>query len=87
MRHLNKKGDFHRVHPLRQSGLDVPDDIGARLVLLGIDHLYGKDAANPAITATKAIVENRGNTPLIIRNTLLIIRNTLVFLAVDHTRL
>jgi hypothetical protein len=36
--------------------------------------------ANPAITAAKAILENRGNTPRLFRN-------TLVFLAVDHTRL
>src|SRR5271165_2450674 len=77
---LNKKGDFHRVHPLPQSGQDVPDDFDARLVVLGIDFPYGKDAANPAITAAKAILENRGNTPRIFRN-------TLVFLAVDHTRL
>jgi hypothetical protein len=77
---LNKKGDFHRVHPLPQSGQDVPDDFDARLVVLGIDYPYGKDAANPAITAAKAILENRGNTPRLFRN-------TLVFLAVDHTRL
>ena len=44
---LNKKGDFHRVHPLPQSGQDVPDDFDARLVVLGIDYPYGKDAANP----------------------------------------
>ena len=77
---LNKKGDFHRVHPLPQSGQDVPDDFDARLVVLGIDYPYGKDAANPATTAAKAILENRGNTPRLFRN-------TLVFLAVDHTRL
>ena len=74
---LNKKGDFHRVHPLPQSGQDVPDDFDARLVVLGIDYPYGKDAANPAITAAKAILENRGNTPRLFRN-------TLVFLAVDQ---
>src|SRR5271165_6188585 len=39
---LNKKGDFHRVHPLPQSGQDVPDDFDARLVVLGIDYPYGK---------------------------------------------
>src|ERR1035441_3012981 len=77
---LNKKGDFHRVHPLPQSGQDVPDDFDARLVVLGIDERCGKEAANPAITAAKAILENRGNTPRLFRN-------TLVFLAVDHTRL
>jgi predicted AAA+ superfamily ATPase len=77
---LIKKGDFHRVHPLPQTGQDVPDDFDARLVVLGIDYPYGRDTANPAITAAKAILENRGNTPRLFRN-------TLVFLAVDHTRL
>jgi predicted AAA+ superfamily ATPase len=77
---LNKKGDFGRVHPMPQSGQDVPDDIDARLVVLSIDHPYAKETGNSAITAAKAILENRGNTPRIFRN-------TLVFIAVDHTRL
>ena len=52
----------------------------ARLVVLGIDHAYSKDASNAAETAAKAILENRGNTPRLYRN-------TLVFLAADKTRL
>ncbi len=77
---LRKTGDFIRVHPMPQSGNDVPDDLDARLVVLGIDRPYGREANNPAEVAAKAILEMRGNTPRLYRN-------TLVFLAVDKTRL
>ena len=35
---LERKGDFNRIHPMPQSGQDVPDDLDARLVVLGVDH-------------------------------------------------
>jgi len=62
------------------SGADVPDDMDARLVVLGIDHPYSREAGNAAELATKAILEMRGNAPRLYRN-------TLVFLAADKTRL
>src|SRR5260370_42195256 len=37
---LRKTGVFSRVHPLPQSGQDVPDDLDARLVILPIDYAY-----------------------------------------------
>jgi predicted AAA+ superfamily ATPase len=77
---LRQTGDFSRVHPLPQSGQDVPDDLDARLVVLGIDHPYSKEPDSPAVSAAKAILESRGSTPRLFRN-------TLVFLAVDKTRL
>jgi predicted AAA+ superfamily ATPase len=77
---LVQKGDFNRIHPLPQSGQDVPDDFDARLVVLGIDTPYSKEPGNPAEVAAKAILEFRGNTPRIFQN-------TLVFLAADKTRL
>ena len=77
---LRRTGDFNRVHPMPQSGQDVPDDKDARLVVLGIDHPYSKEPGNKAEAAAKAIFESRGNTPRLFRN-------TLVFLAVDQTRL
>ena len=77
---LRKTGDFNRIHPMPQSGQDVPDDLDARLVVLGVDHPYSKEPGSPAETAAKAIYETRGNTPRLYRN-------ALVFLAVDHTRL
>ena len=77
---LRQTGDFSRIHPLPQSGQDVPDDLDARLVVLRVDHAYSKDANNAAEVAAKAILESRGNTPRLYRN-------TLVFLAADKTRL
>ena len=77
---LQRMGDFPRIHPLPQSGADVPDDLDARLVVLGIGHPYSKETNSPAELAAKAILESRGNTPRLYRN-------TLVFLAADKTRL
>ncbi len=77
---LRRTGDFRRVHPLPQSGQDVPDDFDARLVVLGMDQPYSGGKESPAEAAAKAILESRGNTPRLFRN-------TLVFLAADKTRL
>ena len=77
---LARTGDFPRIHPMPQTGADVPDDLDARLVVLGIGHPYSKEADSPAEVAAKAILETRGNTPRLYRN-------TLVFLAADKTRL
>jgi len=77
---LRKTGDFVRVHPMPESGQDVPDDLDARLVVLSIDHPYSKQPGNPAEVAAKAILESRGNSPRLFRN-------TLVFLAADQVRL
>ena len=77
---LREKGDFSRIHPLPQSGQDVPDDLDARLVVLGSDQPYSREQGNSAEIAAKAILESRGSAPRIYRN-------TLVFLAADKTRL
>src|SRR5207302_6772398 len=55
---VRKTGDFSRVHPMLHSGHDVPDDVDARLVVLGIDHTYSKEPGNPAEAAAKAILES-----------------------------
>jgi predicted AAA+ superfamily ATPase len=77
---LRKTGDFSRVHALPHTGQDVPDDRDARLVVLGIDHPYSKEAGTSAEAAAKAILESRGAAPRLYRN-------TLVFLAADKIRL
>ncbi len=77
---LRETGSFLRVHPLPQSAHDVPDELEARLVVLGVDQAYSKDAGNAAEAAAAAILESRGSAPRIYRN-------TLVFLAADKTRL
>ncbi|MFZ4624608.1 MAG: hypothetical protein ACOYNF_10290, partial [Rhodoferax sp.] len=77
---LTTTGDFQRIHPMPQTGADVPDDLDARLVVLGTAHPFSREAGNPAELAAKAMLEQRGNTPRLYRN-------TLVFLAADKTRL
>jgi predicted AAA+ superfamily ATPase len=77
---LRKPGDFLRIHALPQSGQDVPDDLDARLVVLGIDAPFGKDPQSPAETAAREILDKRGNSPRLHQN-------TLIFLAADRTRL
>ncbi len=77
---LRKEGDFCRIHPLPQSGQDVPDDLDARLVVLRIEYPFNRDPESPAMAAAKAILESRGSAPRLYRN-------TLVFLAIDKTRL
>ena len=77
---LKSTGDFNRIHAMPQTGADVPDDLDARLVVLGVNHPYSKDGNSAAEIAAKAILETRGNAPRLYRN-------TLVFLAADKTRL
>ena len=77
---LARMGDFTRIHPMPQTGADVPDDLDARLVVLGVNYSYTKEGDSSAGIAAKAILESRGNTPRLYRN-------TLVFLAADKTRL
>jgi predicted AAA+ superfamily ATPase len=77
---LRAGGDFTRIHQFPQSGSDVQDDLDARLVVLGVDHPYSKEAGNAAELAAKEILETRGNAPRLYRN-------SLVFLAVDKTKL
>ncbi len=77
---LREIGEFSRVHAWPHSGHDVPDDPDARLVLLRIEHPYGKGGESAAEKQALEILESRGTTPRIHRN-------TLVFLAADATRL
>ena len=63
-----------------QSGADVPDDMDARLVVLGVTQPYSRESDNLAEVSAKAILETRGSTPRLYRN-------TLVFLAADKTRM
>jgi hypothetical protein len=77
---LRTTGDLRRIHPVPQSGSDVPDDMETRLVVLGIDHPYSKDATNKAQAAANSILQQHGSGPRIFQN-------TLVFLAIDQTRL
>ena len=76
---LRASGDFAAIHVLPQSSADVPDDWGARLVVLAADAAHAKETPNPAVAAATQILETRGNAPRLHRN-------TLVFLAADKVR-
>ncbi len=76
---LRRMGDFKGVHILPTSSGDVPEDLNARLVVLGIEQTYSKEEGNAAEKAIKMFLETRGNSPRLYRN-------TLVFLAADKTR-
>jgi len=74
------RGDFSRVHACVASN-DIPDEMEARLVILGPEHSHtAKIADSPALKHAKEMLDWRGNSP---RN----YKNTLVFLAVDASRL
>jgi predicted AAA+ superfamily ATPase len=77
---LREKGEFNRIHPCPTGGQDVPDDLDARLVVLGTEAAYTREPGNAGETAALAILESRGSAPRIYRN-------TLVFLAPDKARL
>ena len=80
---LRKMGDFNRIHPMPGTSADVPDDLDARLVVLGIDHAYSKEPDNAAETAAKEMaLPSRWR-----RRRPRLYRNTIVFLAADKTRL
>ncbi len=74
------RGEFPKVHAFPGSSGDVPDELEARLVVINVDHPFGKEGANPALLAATELLEKRGNSPRIYRN-------TLVFLAADRSRL
>lgn len=77
---LRNRDDFPRVHPVPNSSADVPDNLEAKLVVLGIKHPYSRGGDSPAEQQAQAIFESRGQMPRRYRN-------TLVFLAADQTRL
>lgn len=77
---LRNGGEFKRVHALPNSGQDVPDDLEARLVVLGPDYPYAKGGDSAGEKAAQAILESRGNAPRLYQN-------TLIFLAPDRARL
>ena len=77
---LKNRGDFRGVHLAPHSGQDVADDYTARLVVLGTEQPYTKDANNEAEKASREILETRGTSQRYFRN-------SLVFMAVDKTRL
>ena len=76
-----QRGEFAAVHCVPESSGDVPDDMEARLVILGPEKPHSaKTPDSKARLETKQILNNRGNSPRLYKN-------MLVFLAPDKTRL
>ncbi len=74
------RGDFCGVHPMPPTSADVEDSMEARLVIQGIEYPHANGTSSPALSASKAMLEKRGNAPRLYRN-------VLVFLAPDKTKL
>jgi predicted AAA+ superfamily ATPase len=70
------RGDFAAVHAIPKDSSEVPDEMEARLVVLGPDYPYTKGSGSAAEAAAETILNTRGNGQRIYRNTLL-------FLAAD----
>jgi len=76
-----ERGDLAGVHAFPATTGDVPDEMEARLVILGPEHPHeAKQKASPALTLAARILRERGTAPRIYAN-------TLVFLAADKARL
>jgi predicted AAA+ superfamily ATPase len=73
------RGDFARVHDFPDSSADVPDDMEARLVIMGPSHVHVRGAEDSEARRQAAeILRSRGASP---RN----YANALMFLAGDRT--
>jgi predicted AAA+ superfamily ATPase len=81
LRKERDRGPFAGVHITPESTADVPDEMAARLVVLGPEYPHNsKNTDSPACQEAQAILNQRGNSPRLYRN-------MLVFLAPDQTRL
>ena len=75
------RGDFAGVHAVPDSTADVPDEMEARLVVLGPEKAHAaRNPDSPAYDAAKETLAQRGSSPRLYKN-------TLVFLAPDRQRL
>ena len=77
---ISDKGDFTRIHPFPQSGHDVTDERGARLVVLSPDQTYSRSNDSKAESTCNALMDSKGNGARIYRN-------SLIFLAPDESRI
>ena len=76
-----QRGGFCAVHCAPGSSSDVPDEMEARLVILGPETAHStKNPDSAARLRAEEILTNRGKSPRIYKN-------MLVFLAPDKTRL
>ena len=65
------RGDFAGVHAIPDNSSEVPDEMEARLVVLGPEYTYSKGGDSAAAKAAETILNTRGNGQRIYRNMLL----------------
>jgi len=76
-----QRGEFTAVHIAPDSSADVPDEMNARLVVLGPQHPHkNKENNTPALSRGNEILHNKGASPRYCKNMLL-------FLAPDKAKL
>ncbi|SEO85319.1 Swt1 family HEPN domain-containing protein [Aquisalimonas asiatica] len=80
LRKEKTRGEFHGVHVAPDGSADVPDEMEARLVILGPEYPYAKNDGNRAREAAEQILKTRGSAQRMYRN-------MLVFVAPDSARL
>jgi len=81
LRKDKQRGEFCAVHMAPESTGDVPDEMEARLVVLGPEKPHSAKATDSkALIEAAKILHNRGSSPRIFKN-------TLIFLAPDKSRL
>ena len=75
------RGDFVGLHSAPQSSGDIPDEMEARLVVIGPEFTHSKNVSDsPAKLKSQEFLEQRGTSPRLYKN-------MLMFLAPDKTRL
>ena len=65
------RGDFAGVHAIPDNSSEVPDEMEARLVVLGPEYPYSKGGESAAQKAAETVLNTRGNGQRIYRNMLL----------------
>jgi predicted AAA+ superfamily ATPase len=65
------RGDFAAVHAIPKDSSEVPDEMEARLVVLGPDYPFARGPDSAAVKAAEIILNTRGNGQRIYRNMLL----------------
>jgi uncharacterized protein len=75
------RGELAGVHIAPDSSSDVPDEMEARLVVLGTERPHaGRNQDSEALSTAREILAQRGSSPRLYKN-------TLVFMAPDERRL
>jgi len=81
LRAERKRGQLAGVHAAPEDSADIPDEMQARLVILGPEYPHvGRAETSPALEQAKHILSWRGTNPRLYQN-------TLVFLTADQKRL